>query len=263
MISSLIRHREYIWRNALLDLRNRHAGSGLGSLWLLLFPLAQIVIFSIVFSRIAQAKLEALADVPLGFTLYLCAGLLPWTGFAETVTEGTDVLNRYSEHLTRHGLPEQVLFARDALAGLLAQQVRLVLLLLAALLFGLSPTRSWLSLPLVLTLFTGFAWALSMVFGALNVFTRDVGQAVSIGLQLSVWTTPIVYPESILPEGARNFLVYNPLYWFIDAIHGGLLFGSASSLRGWLIMGMLGIGGPLAAYLLVRKLRPALRDLLT
>src|SRR5207247_5184233 len=87
MIVNLWRYRAFIVKNALSDVRYRYAGSAMGIAWNVITPLAQIVIYSLVFSQIMVTRL-AVPGSDTSFALYLCAGLLPWAAFSDCVQRG-------------------------------------------------------------------------------------------------------------------------------------------------------------------------------
>ena len=262
MIADLVRYREYIWRNGLADLRHRHAGASLGWAWLALVPLAQIGLYSVVFSRVMQARLAELGDLPVGFTIYLCAGLLPYLGFADIVTRCTGSLVVNARYLLRSALPEPVVLAREALSGLMAILIGVSLLLVLAPWLGLGPAWAWVCVPAILILLATLAFGLGMLLGVLNVFSRDVAPVVAVVLQLWLWATPIVYVESMLPSVWRQWLPANPLYVFVSALQDAILFGTAPGAPDWAWMvGWTAAAGVLG-YAALRRLRPELRDAL-
>jgi len=241
MLSELIRFRRYIWANALAELRYRYAGSALGVSWLVFFPAAQIAVYSVVFSQIMQARLPAVGDLPMGFTLYLCAGLLPWLAFTEIITRASGALLNEGSSITRLAVPEQVLFARDACIGLVIMMISTALLLGLCLVAGSGPRGAWILLPGILILFSVLGLGLGALAGVLHVFSRDVGPAVSILLQIWMWSTPIVYSVEILPEWARMLLVWNPAFPFVDALHGIVLVGALPEPAAWAWMAGLAL----------------------
>lgn len=262
MLSELLRHREYIWRNSLLELRHRYAGSALGPVWLVLYPVAQILIYSLVFSEIMRARVPELAELRMSFTLYLCTGLLPWIGFAEIVSRSTSSLLENASYITRTALPEQIFFAQNAFAGFLRMLLTMAILLVAAVAVGLTPSTGWLALPLVLALFASFAFGVGMLLGVLNVFSRDVTPVVEIALQIAMWTAPIVYVESILPESLQALLPYNPIYHYVSALHQLVLFGRWPDAMTWAAMVGLSSLAIIISLELLRSLRAEVRDAL-
>ncbi len=258
----MLRYREYIVRNAVTSLRHRYAGSSLGFTWHVLYPLAQIILYSVVFSGIMQARLGIRPDLPMAFTVYICVGLIPWHGFTDIVTRGTDALLNNANIVLRTPLPESVFFALDAFAGLLTMCVGTFLVLLFAWACGVPPAWSWLALPMVLAALCGLGFGLGMSFGVMNVFTRDIAPLVGIGLQLAFWTVPIVYVEAILPDSIRALLRYNPLFPFVSALHQLVLQGQLPPTRDWIGMYGAAFIATGIGWLLLHRLRGELRDAL-
>lgn len=262
MLTELFRYREYIWRNSLVELRHRYAGSALGPVWLVLYPVAQILIYSLVFSEIMRARVPELSDLPLSFTLYLCTGLLPWIGFADIVSRSTSSLLENATYITRTALPEQIFFAQNAFAGFLRMLLSMAILLGASLGMGLAPSPTWLAVPVVLALLVCFAFGVGTLLGVLNVFSRDVTPVVEIALQIAMWTAPIVYVESILPESIQALLPYNPIYHYVGALHQLVLFGEWPAAATWAAMAGLSSLMIFVGLELLGRLRAEVRDAL-
>ena len=151
------------------------------------------------------------------FALYLCAGILPWTAFSDCVLRGANAFIENAAYLKKLPIPEQVFVAQNAVTATISLGVSMALLLVVSLGIGGVVSTAWLGVPLVLLLFQGFGFGLGLIFSTLNVFLRDIGQALVIILQLWMWVTPIVYVEQILPAGLRALAPYNPAIPLIDA----------------------------------------------
>jgi len=136
------------------------------------------------------------------------------------------------------------------------------------LLFGLAAmmrypaTWLWLVMLLVAILFQGFGFGLGLLLSSINVFFRDVGQLLGIFLQIWMWVTPIVYPESILPERFFTLVKFNPAYSFIHTIREAFLFGRLPDVWAWWVMIAWAFGVPALGYIVLRRLRPEIRDAL-
>ena len=104
-----------------------------------------------------------------------------------------------------------------------------------------------LMLPVLTALTLALALGAGIVLGILNVFIRDVGQVIPLVLQIGFWFTPVVYVPTVLPEGLRALLVFNPLYPLVSAYHEILVFGrmpDPASLTGTAILaaGLIAVG---------------------
>lgn len=261
MIVNLWRYRAYIIKNALSDVRYRYAGSAMGIAWNVITPLAQILIYSFVFSQVMVTHLTGLG-ANASFTLYLCAGLLPWAAFADCVLRGSNAFIENVHYLKKLPIPEQVFVAKNAAAATLFLGISMTVLGLVTVSLGGPLSLAWLGVPLVLLLFQGFGFGLGLLFGTLNVFVRDIGHALLIGLQLWMWVTPVVYFETILPPHVQRLLSYNPTYPFIDALHVMIVGGGWPRAPQWTAMVFWACVAPVAGYLVLRRLRPELRDVL-
>lgn len=262
MIINLWKHRFYILRAARTDLIQRHAGTGLGVGWYIVNPLAQIAIYSLIFSHLMRQRMNApgLAESTFGFTIYLCSGLLPWIGFTDVVNRGLVCLAANRDYVCKLGIPEQVLFARDAISSLITTSVSVALLLICEGLILRQASWSWLALVPLLLFWLGFGFGLGMLVGVLYVFVRDIGQALQIILQVWMWTAPIVYVDSILPEAWRQYLWFNPMYPFVYAAHEALVYMRWPQATVWLYQAIVAATAVLAGYTVLRRCRPELRD---
>jgi ABC-type polysaccharide/polyol phosphate export permease len=261
MIVNLWRYRLFIVRNALSDVRSQYAGSAAGIAWHVLNPLAQIAIYTVVFSQIMPVRMGG-TGVSQHFAVYLCAGLLPWSAFADCVTRGANAFLENATYLKKLPIPEQVFVAKNAVAATVFLGVSMALLGLITVLTGGRLTAAWLGVPAVLVLMQGFGFGLGLIFGTLNVLLRDIGHALAIGLHLWMWATPIVWVESVLPPRLQTLLPWNPVYPFIDALHRMIVEGAWPPLAHWPIMALWAGAASVAGYLLLRRLRPEIRDAL-
>lgn len=261
MIVNLWRYRVFILKNAVSDVRYRYAGSGAGMLWNVINPLAQIGIYTFVFSRVMTVRVPGVSEMG-GFALYLCAGILPWVGFSECVLRGANAFLENATYLRKLPIPEQVFIAQNAMSATLALGISMTLLFLVSMVTGGPLSTAWVGVPIVLILLQGFGFGLGLIFGTLNVFLRDIGQALAIGMQLWMWMTPVVYVEEILPPGLQTLVRYNPAYPYIDALHSMIVGSQWPPARRWPLMVLWACATPVAGYLLMRRLRPEIRDVL-
>jgi lipopolysaccharide transport system permease protein len=259
VIVNLWRYRSFILRNAASDIRYRYAGSAAGVLWHVINPLAQILVYTLVFSQLMEMRLPGSAAAG-GFALYLCAGILPWMAFSDCVLRGANAFIDNAAYLKKLPIPEQVFVAQSAMTATLSLGVSMALLFLVSLLTGGAVGTAWLGVPVVLVLLQGFGFGLGLIGSTLNVFLRDIGQALAIVLQLWMWVTPIVYVEQILPAGLRALVAYNPAYPFIDALHRMVVLGAWPPAWEWPMMLAWAALTPLVGYLVLRRLRPEIRD---
>ena len=254
-------YRLFIWRSAISELRYRYAGSAMGVFWNVLIPLMQILIFAVVFSLIMEIRLPR-AGGTNAFAIYLCSGLLPWLGFSECVSRGTQSFLENATYLKKLPIPEQIFVAQNAVGATLSLGVSMSLLFMLTIGLKGEITWAWLVVPAVILLFQSFGFGLGLMLGSLNVFFRDIGQGLGIVLQMWMWLTPIVYVKEILPALFQRLLVFNPAFPFIDSLQGIIVRGLWPARWHWGLMILWALTTPLAGYMILRKLKPEIRDVI-
>jgi len=257
-MSSLVQHRSYIWSTALADLRTRYVGSGLGITWNVLQPLAQILIFTVIFGTIMRR--EGHESSP--YVLYLCAALLPWNAFAECLTRSTHSLVSHATYLRKLPIPEQVFIAQSALGSLLSLGISFGLLVLVAALMGHSPTWHWLLMPIPLVMLMALGFGLGCGLGSMFPFIRDLGQILPIILPLGFWFYPIVYELHVVPGWLQHAIPFNPVYPFLESIRTLFLDATLPAPKLWAGMALWTTFALVFGSLVLRGLRAEIRDVI-
>ena len=205
----LPRRFELIISLARRDLVARYKGSALGIMWAILTPIVMIAIFTFIFAGIFGARFGARGS-SWDYALYLFCGLLPWTMFQETVQRASTTIVEHANLVKRVVFPLETLPVAQALSALGNQLFGTTALLLAIAVFyhQLNASVLWLPVLLVPQLLAtlGAAWLVA----SLGVFLRDIAQGISLILMAWLYLTPIIYPESIVPERYRPFINANP-----------------------------------------------------
>lgn len=200
---------ELILSLAKRELLTRYKGSALGMVWAVITPVVMITIFTFIFSGIFSARFGP-GGTAWDYALYLFCGLLPWTMFQETVQTSSTTIVAHANLVKRVVFPLETLPAAQALSALANQMFGTIALLVACIVVRHELHASILWLPtllipqLVLTL--GVAWLVA----SLGVFLRDIAQGITLVLMAWMYLTPIIYPETIVPERYRPFINANP-----------------------------------------------------
>ncbi len=191
------------------ELLARYKGSALGIVWALVTPVVTIAIFTFIFAGLFGARFGP-RGTPWNYALYLFCGLLPWTMFQETLQQSSTTIVTHANLVKRVVFPLETLPVAQALAALANQMFGTLALVVATLLVDrqLHPTMLWLPVLIVPQLLAtlGAAWLVA----SLGVFWRDIAQGITLVLMAWMYLTPIIYPESIVPERYRPFINANP-----------------------------------------------------
>ncbi|HSV44946.1 MAG TPA: ABC transporter permease [Ramlibacter sp.] len=253
------------WRQVLLftrqSLLDPHRGSAFGFAWLLLLPLVQILIYTLVFSRFMGARLGSVAS-PFAYSLYLVPGLLLWTAFANTVTGMAQVYATRAQIIRKIPVDLVRMPAYVPLVELCLWGLAMLLFVLFCVGVGHQPTLAWLLLPWLCATTLLLAYGIGLVLAALAQFAPDVRQLTGIVLQLGFWVTPVVYLVDILPPWLAAVMKFHPVYWSIAPAQHIVLYGAPASWTPMLWQLGAGLLALAAGSALVRRLEKDIRDLL-
>ncbi len=212
------------------ELAARYRGSMLGFVWAVLTPVVMIAIFTIIFAGIFKARFGS-SSSQWDYALYLFCGLLPWNAFQESLQLSSSTIVAHSNLVKRVAFPLETLPVSLSLAAVANQMFGTVALILAAILLRgeLHATIIFLPLLVIPQLFAtlGAAWLIA----SLGVFVRDIVQGITLLLMAWMYLTPIIYPESLVPDRYRGIVNLNPFTPLVRNYRRIILDGS---LPDWL-----------------------------
>jgi lipopolysaccharide transport system permease protein len=261
MLIAVWSYRHFIFSSIRNDLRSRFARSKLGALWMILQPLAQVAIYSLVLSRIMAAKLPGI-DNRYAYVIYLMAGMIAWALFSEVLTRSLTVF------VESGNLMKKIVFPRVCLPLVTAGSalVNNFLLLLASAgvfaLVGHPPSLSMFWLPVLIGVNLIFALGVGLILGVINVFVRDVAQVMNVVLQLLFWLTPIVYMPTIIPPRLQTFIELNPMAHLVADFQSVILYGRPPGFVGLIAIAVASILLLVIALALFRRAAPEMVDVL-
>lgn len=211
MFRDIWRFRGFIRENVRREFHSRYVGTQFGFLWAIIQPFAMILIYTLVFAGIMKPSLPG-DNRPFAYSIYLCSGLLSWGLFCELVNKAVGVFVHNANlikkiHFPKLTLPVIIIFSACIHYGI-------VMTVFFCFLLTIGAFPGWVTLAAIPVVFLliGFAVGFGILCGTINVFYRDVEQALGLALQFWFWLTPIVYANKTLPLGVIEILTWNPLY---------------------------------------------------
>ena len=234
VITGAWRYRGFISSSVINDFKARLSRTRFGSAWIILQPLAQVLIFATILSNVLAARLPG-NQSKYGYVVYLMAGTACWSLFTEIIQRCVTVF------IDNGTLLKKIQFPRIALPAVVIgiasvnNLVYLAVVLLLLPVLAVYPGIHYLWLPVLMAMTIGLAAGIGLFLGTLNVFARDIGQVVSVVLQFWFWMTPIVYPVAIVPEPFKSTLALNPVLPLVVGYQNVLLFRTAPPAKlAWL-----------------------------
>jgi lipopolysaccharide transport system permease protein len=215
-LSDIYSFRGFILGSVKREFASRYRNSMLGAAWLILQPLAQILVYTLIFANVMQTRLPG-TNTTFGYSIFLCAGVLTWGLFAEMVGRCQNMFIDNANLLKKLSFPRIALPVIVVLNTCINFAIIFGLFTCFLIVSGNFPGWLFFAILPVLCVQILFAMGLGMVIGVLNVFFRDVGQLFSIIMQFWFWLTPVVYPLSSLPAWVQKLVMLNPMTPVIGA----------------------------------------------
>jgi lipopolysaccharide transport system permease protein len=218
-LRELFDYRELAAFMAWRDVKVRYTQTALGVAWAVLQPLMAMVLFTIVFGRIAGLPSDG---VP--YPLFALAGLLPWQLFSSALTASANSVVGNAGLLTKVYFPRLIVPLSAALATLVDFAVSLVVLAGLMAYYGVAPTPAVAALPLFLAIGLATALGAGLWFAALNVKYRDVRYVLPFIAQLWLFASPVAYSTSLIESPtARTLYALNPMAGVIQGFRWALI----------------------------------------
>jgi lipopolysaccharide transport system permease protein len=204
------------------EIASRYAGSMLGLIWLIAYPLAFLAIYSFVFLRIFT--LQGPKMPANEYLLLIYCGLIPFLAISECMSTTNSAVVANRDIITGTLFPAELLPVRYAGASLAVLVIGMLLLVPAAWTQGFI-FWSQAAIPLVIVLQFIFMIGIGWIFSTIYVFFRDFGQIVSLLILMLMLLSPIAFDRSMLPEQLKAISALNPLFPFMESYRGLMLRG--------------------------------------
>jgi lipopolysaccharide transport system permease protein len=217
-LRELWEYRELVYFFAWRDIKVRYKQTVMGALWAIIQPFFTMVIFSLFFGRLAKVPSDGLP-----YPIFSYAALVPWTFFANALTQASSSLVINANMVKKIYFPRLALPFATVLAGVVDFVLAFTVLLGMMLFFGRVPTLNVLWLPLFLLLALVTSLGVSLWLSALNVQFRDVQYTIPFLTQAWLFLTPIAYPSSLLSEPWRTLYGLNPMAGVVEGFRWALL----------------------------------------
>jgi len=261
LLSGIWLYRHFILSSIRNEFTIRFARSKLGGLWMILNPLAQVVIYALILSNVLAAKLPGIEN-KYAYAIYLMSGMLAWNLFSEIIGRCLGLFVEQGNLMKKMNFP-RICLPVIVLGSCLTNNLLLFVSMAGIfLLLGHSFSASLLLLAPLTLLVVALGLGIGMLFGVLNVFVRDLGQVVPILLQVWFWFTPIVYPPTIIPEQYRPWLNLNPMATLTQAYQQILVYRTLPELGSVFPVAAGGLFMLLLSFFLFRRASAEMVDVL-
>ncbi len=206
------------WR----DLLVRYKQTVIGIAWSVIRPLLTLVVFTIIFGKIAK-----LPDQGVPYALLVCSAMIPWQFFANSFSEASNSLIANSNLLGKVYFPRLIVPSSSIIVSLVDFAISLIILFGLLIYYHFVPGWQIVLLPLFLLLAMITSFGTGILVAALNVKYRDFRHIVPFIVQIGLYVSPVGFSSSIVPEKYRLIYSLNPMVGVIDGFRWCILGGNS------------------------------------
>lgn len=217
-LKDLWEYRELLYFLTWRDIKVRYKQTVLGAAWAIIQPFFTMVVFSLFFGRLAKIPSDGIP-----YPLFAFAALVPWTFFANGLSQSSNSLVGSANLITKVYFPRLIIPVSSILSGFIDFAIAFAVFILMALYYGIFPTISIILLPFLLLLGFTTALGVGLWLSALNVKFRDVRYMIPFLTQFWLFATPIAYPSSLLSEPWRTIYGINPMVGVVEGFRWAIL----------------------------------------
>jgi len=217
-LHELWQYRELLWFLTSRNIKGRYRQMALGPLWIVINPLVEMVIFSLIFGGLAKLPSDGLP-----YPIFTYTALLPWGYFSGAAGASVGSLVSQMSMISKVYFPRLVVPISAVLSGLVDLAISSLVLLGMMAYYGFAPSPAMLTLPLYVLLATAAALGVGLWSATLAVRYRDLRNAIGYGLRVWMFATPVAYAASLIPERWQWLYQLNPMYWVIEGFRWALL----------------------------------------
>lgn len=203
-----------VWR----DIKVLYAQTILGFAWAILNPTVQIVLFTVIFGKVAGVPTDG---VP--YLLFSTVAIIPWTYMSEAMIQSSQSLVTEQHMLGKVYFPRYIFPLTPVISKLVDFSISLLLLLAVLLYYGVAPTWNLLFLPIFVVFMMLIPAGIGLWLSSLAIRFRDVKFAMSFIIRLLIYTAPVLYSASSISEPYRLLYSLNPIVGVIEGYRASLL----------------------------------------
>ena len=219
-LRELVKHVDLLRFLVRREIKVRYAQSAIGIGWAVLQPLFPMLIFTVIFGRLAKLSSDGIP-----YALFSFAGLVPWLYFSNGVTDGVNSLIANANMLSKVYFPRLLIPLSAVISRFIDFCVATVILLGMMVWYGTMPNMGVCVIPWLLAMMILTTIGIACWLSTLAIQYRDVKHALSFLIQVFMYTAPVVYPTTLIPESWQLLYALNPMVGVMEGLRSAL-FGT-------------------------------------
>jgi len=233
-IKELIAYKDLLITLAYRDLKVRYAQTALGFLWAIIQPLSTLLIFTLVFGKVAKVNT---GTIP--YPLFALTGMAAWTYFSNVMSSAGSSIIGSQAMISKIYFPRLIIPLSKSAVALVDFMIILVLLLVTMIFYGYYPDSQIIFFPLFVLLALLSGLSIGIWLSALTVRFRDFQYIIPFAVQLGMYATPVAYPASLVPDQYKFWYFLNPMAGVVEGFRWSLLGGDPPGMLTFLSTGLV------------------------
>jgi len=257
LVKSYWKSKDLFVQLTLREIKSKYKQSILGYAWVILVPLFNLLVLTVVFSFFVRIRTGAIP-----YTIFLFVGLVPWTFTSNAISAATSSVVSNSTLITKVFFPREII-PLSAIAAKLLDFFLISLILILFIVFYRIPFHlSLLFVPLIFIIQLCLVCGISLILSSVNIFFRDVENILGVFLMFWMYLTPVLYPPQLVPVKYLTIYNLNPMTPLINAYRNVILYGIGPNWSSFLYSVICSIIALTLGYIIFRKLEKSFADVI-
>ena len=222
--ADLWQYRELFYILSWRDISVRYKQTVIGILWAVVRPVLTMIVFTVIFSKVAKLPSEGSAP----YALMVFAAMLPWQFFATSVSESSNSLIGNTQLITKVYFPRIIIPISSVITSMIDFLISFAILSVLMIYYRFSPTWNILLLPGFFLIAFITAMGIGLFITSLNVKYRDFRYVIPFLVQFGLYVSPVGFSSSVIPEQYRLLYSLNPMVGVIDGFRWAILGGESN-----------------------------------
>lgn len=258
----LNQHRLLAFEMARREIFDRYSGQALGLFWTVAHPVFMMGLYVFIFVFVFKTKIRGDIAMPLDYTTYILAGLIPWLAFQESLSKTCVAITSNANLVKQVVFPIEVLSVKSVLASGVTQAISTVLLLSYVLIAQKTIWPSFLLIPILMVFQLMMMIGLGFMLSVSSAFFRDLKDFVQLYCLAGVYLLPVFYLPEWIPPVFKPLVYLNPFSYMVWCYQDAIYFGGFKHPVAWVVFPLISIVTFVMGYRLIRRLKPMLGNVL-
>jgi len=212
-------YRELFYILSWRDISARYKQTVIGVLWALIRPFLTMIVFTVVFGKLAKLPTEGTAP----YAIMVYAAMLPWQFFSSSLSEASNSLIGNAQLITKVYFPRLIIPTSSIITCFVDFLISFVILILVMIYYRFAPSANIFALPVFLLMAFAAALGMGLYITSLNVKYRDFRYVMPFFVQFGLYVSPVGFSSSIIPEQYRLLYSLNPMVAVIDGFRWAII----------------------------------------